>query len=347
MKVWCVSDRLDGQTAPWVSSCRVLSVWRVHLCWRRQVRPWWWDKHMCTLESFLFPVLQEGTVTEMSQSPSVNTSNNKLPPAAGFNKWAFISPVSSFLSFPNHQGLSTRSWEGSWPSASQPTSSTETRLLRPKWRRSAAWHASTTRSSSKTCSLRRVGSHVTSTIKFRWTQDVFIYSETAVCSISVNCLQTDAKKEEISHLSLIYFTPQLALSGNMKNEVEPLNQNISNRTGARLFSFYCSPVVPSRTQPRRHEMSVHTDCQVGFSVKCEKSRRAVNLCSNHQLISCDSVNSDETQPSTVSSSARTAPWILTNLTVIMFYLFITTMTASWVTFYFSLTSVCLCSPTLQ
>lgn len=83
--------------------------------------------------------------------------------------------------------------------------------------------------------------------QLRWTEDVFIYTETAVCSISVSCLQAEAKKEEISRLSLIYFAPQLALGENMKNEVEPLNRNISNRTRARLFSFYCSPVVPSRT----------------------------------------------------------------------------------------------------
>ena len=65
--------------------------------------------------------------------PVCSHIKHKLPPAAGFSKWAFISPVSFlFISFPNHQGLSTRSWEESWPSASQPTSSTETRLLRPK-----------------------------------------------------------------------------------------------------------------------------------------------------------------------------------------------------------------------
>lgn len=46
IKVCCVYKRLDGQAAACISSGCNLPVWCLHLCWRRQVCPWWWDKHM-------------------------------------------------------------------------------------------------------------------------------------------------------------------------------------------------------------------------------------------------------------------------------------------------------------
>lgn len=70
----------------------------------------------------------------------------------------FHQPVFLFCLcfFPLCQDSSTRSWGASWRSASRPTSSTGTRLPRPRWLKSVAWRGSTTRSSSRICSLRPV-----------------------------------------------------------------------------------------------------------------------------------------------------------------------------------------------
>lgn len=59
-------------------------------------------------------------------------------------------------SSPLLQGSSGRRRVGSWPLASPPTSSTATAGPRWRWLRSAAWPESTTRSSSRTSTTKRV-----------------------------------------------------------------------------------------------------------------------------------------------------------------------------------------------
>lgn len=156
IKVCCVYKRLDGQAAACVSSGCNLPVWCLHLCWRRQVCPWWWDKHM---HSTTLLLQKEGhrDVARAKMSTHDDNEPNFL--------WQPCSPrllssahilLFSFL-FPLCQDSSTRRWGASWLSALRPTSSTGTRLLRPRSLRSVAWHESTTRSSSNSCSLIPVG----------------------------------------------------------------------------------------------------------------------------------------------------------------------------------------------
>lgn len=107
------------------------------------------ETNTCTVESLLLR-LCDRNFARLNCYMSLKLSN------FSWHQWCKKN-THQFPFFSIFQVSSTRSWEANWLSASQQTSSTGTRLQRLRWQRSAAWLEYITRSSSKSYSLRQVG----------------------------------------------------------------------------------------------------------------------------------------------------------------------------------------------
>jgi len=103
------------------------------------------------------PLPSATTSSTSSSQPAAANLSPKVTPMGPCTPGTGVGGRVGAHGSPTLQGSSGRRRGGSWPSASPPTSSTATAGPRWRWPRSAAWPESTTRSSSKTSTTKRVG----------------------------------------------------------------------------------------------------------------------------------------------------------------------------------------------